>query len=373
MARKRRAESQRHTKKPTNPSHSNRRRNPNADVRFSLLAHSLGSHGVRPFLVRPTTAADAPPVIRTKLFLQTYKLSIEPLKAGARKNFISWSGGQGELQLAATGRILSDYPQLIRQFGGTPPPTIEMNGESILPIEVPPWSDTLEGMKAVALSVAGKQLGHRPVNIRLSKSTQAKALANPNGPASFLQSEISRRLRRAGFKDASFALFIDTNIKSNLHLHGCIGLPDADLHKPADRRRALTALKPLCEPGDNRAILFKRWTDYPEGFGGYMAKYALVTKGELRATGAKPRVTLKSGKIGSVAAKWWDETREKNLSELIQAVAVEEGINLSIRDAEAERRDQLASAQKSKAANARFREDQASRRPKQKPPSTAKP
>lgn len=377
MARRRRAASeslaveQQHKNTPTEAGHrrSKRLRDPNVDTRFALLVHALSNYGVRPLFVRPATAKDAPLVIRRKLTLGTIRLLAGRIMSGRNLPVTV----QGEMNLLGLARSVGakkpkdtrkrkssqktkPLSDLLEEMGFAVPPTLRLYGEDILPIEVPSWSTAGDAMKAAGLFTIGCRLGHRSVTIKLSKAIQAQAIAYRKGPAQFLQQRVAKKLRDAGLKGTEFAFVIDTNVESDLHLHGCMGFPSLDLGKLDDRRRMREALGKVCGPDATvrNGIKIKKFNSFPEGFGGYAAKYSLVTKAELTKAGAAPKILLKTQGLTAQATEWWNAERQTNLTDLIQAIAASEGVDLADRNPEAEKKAAAKAGRLSRAKRKRL-------------------
>lgn len=359
MARKRQKASAKvdaRRKKQKNPTgsgrqkRSNRYRNPNIDSRFSLLVHGLATHGIRTLIVRPMAPDDASPVIARELETGIYKLSPEKIKAGRWSTFTHHTGPQNEMALRGYGSFLGmeisrhrktdeDKKTLadkLVEMGIVLPAYLRLFGEDVSHVEVPPWKDCLDGMKATGLFVVAKQLGYASASINLTASMQAKILSSKNGPAPFLQNLISRKLRDAGLKGAQFAFVIDTNLDGKLHVHGCIGGPNISFGKLIDRKRVRAALRAVSGE-EKRGVCIKMFSRFPEGFGGYSSKYSLITREEIASSGKTPKILLKTKGLTAEAASWWDSQRESNLADLIEQTAIQKGLVGVPRDLEAER------------------------------------
>ncbi|NGM51924.1 hypothetical protein G5B46_20120 [Caulobacter sp. 602-2] len=107
--------------------------------------------------------------------------------------------------------VLSTFPSYLRTY------------------KLPHWDKATISLKVMAMSLEAAKEGAQTINLRVSPSVRASALASPRGPASYMQDAIRRAFRSVfgsdGCPEFWFVIELDGSSADAFHLHGAVATP----------------------------------------------------------------------------------------------------------------------------------------------------
>jgi hypothetical protein len=259
-----------------------RRRHPNIDVKIIEHIQALAKHAVTPLL-----CAHEP--IGAAALVGPYRYTTQPLGTiqgqQDRQN-------QRDLNLRAYAAAASnDLFGLDRsQF-----------------VVVPAWEDSLDGVKALALSAITHDMGGAPVTVKLDARVVASALTSEQGPATFMRERIARKLASQGLSSRDWFFALESTPDRRLHLHGVVVPRAIGEERRGEIEQWRAALK---QAGGNldpkgRPVKFSDWGPVPMGWGAYCSKHRLATQAHLGQHGADRCSTLFATNALRTKAKGW--------------------------------------------------------------------
>lgn len=170
------------------------------------------------------TRARADKRARTHEKLSSKTAKSQPRRlAQADRQYLEIIGKADQLDcLGHTGSVLSKFNSKLRNY------------------KLPHWDKATLSLKVMALSYVVHGKVGQTINLRVHPDTQAKALANSRGPASYMQDAIRKAFKRefgaALAPEFWIVLEFDSANDRAFHVHGAVATPDTpDAVKRVDR------------------------------------------------------------------------------------------------------------------------------------------